>query len=372
MQPSASTSAPDGPDGEPLISWKDDPKVRYMEETDRYVYTGDDSVAYEWDEGKKAWFPMWNESLIESQQAAYGPTVVEEPKAAGDKKGKRKQHVYTSDEPAGKKAKGEPKKRANTSVYVTGLPTDATEEEMKEVFEKFGILMEDLTTGKPKIKMYKDAAGVPKGDALVSYFKEESVELACNLLDDSDFRAGSLSKIRVQAAVFQEKEKPAVIPGEASQTAAKAVANKKGAPKKVNKLGKRLEWFEDEPGKKDKSLKLVVLKHMFTLKELEEDPTLLLDLKQDVRDECEKLGEITNIVLYDLEENGVMTIKFKEPEAAELCIRKMNGRFFAGRRIDASLSDGKAKYRQSSSGPTNEAAEQERLAAYQEWLEAQH
>ena len=39
---------------------------------------------------------------------------------------------------------------------------------------------------------------------------------------------------------------------------------------------------------------------MFTLRELEEDPTLLLDLKEDVREECETLGEVTNVVLYDV------------------------------------------------------------------------
>lgn len=45
---------------------------------------------------------------------------------------------------------------------------------------------------------------------------------------------------------------------------------------------------------------MVVLKHMFTLKELEEDASLLLDLKEDVREECETLGEVTNVVLYDV------------------------------------------------------------------------
>jgi len=39
---------------------------------------------------------------------------------------------------------------------------------------------------------------------------------------------------------------------------------------------------------------------MFTLKELEEDASLLLDLKEDVREECETLGEVTNVVLYDV------------------------------------------------------------------------
>lgn len=39
---------------------------------------------------------------------------------------------------------------------------------------------------------------------------------------------------------------------------------------------------------------------MFTLKELEEDATLLLDLKEEVRDECESMGEVTNVTLYDV------------------------------------------------------------------------
>lgn len=39
---------------------------------------------------------------------------------------------------------------------------------------------------------------------------------------------------------------------------------------------------------------------MFTLAELEEDPSLLLDLKDDVREECETLGKVTNVVLWDV------------------------------------------------------------------------
>jgi HIV Tat-specific factor 1 len=39
---------------------------------------------------------------------------------------------------------------------------------------------------------------------------------------------------------------------------------------------------------------------MFTLKGLEDDASLLLDLKEDVREECASLGEVTNVVLYDV------------------------------------------------------------------------
>jgi HIV Tat-specific factor 1 len=49
-----------------------------------------------------------------------------------------------------------------------------------------------------------------------------------------------------------------------------------------------------------KSGRVVVLKHMFTLDDLAKDASLLLDLKEDVREECSSLGEVTNVVLYDV------------------------------------------------------------------------
>ena len=46
-----------------------------------------------------------------------------------------------------------------------------------------------------------------------------------------------------------------------------------------------------------------------------------MDLKEDIREECEKLGEVTNVVLYDKEEDGVVTVRFKEVEGAQACIK---------------------------------------------------
>lgn len=48
------------------------------------------------------------------------------------------------------------------------------------------------------------------------------------------------------------------------------------------------------------SIRQVCLRRMFTLAELDEDPSLLLDLKEDVREECESLGKVTNVVLWDV------------------------------------------------------------------------
>ncbi len=49
-----------------------------------------------------------------------------------------------------------------------------------------------------------------------------------------------------------------------------------------------------------KSSRVVVLRHMFSVEDLEQDASLMLDLKEDVREECSTLGEVTNVVLYDV------------------------------------------------------------------------
>jgi hypothetical protein len=56
------------------------------------------------------------------------------------------------------------------------------------------------------------------------------------------------------------------------------------------------------PGKpgNNRMNRVVVLKHMFTLQELEDDPGLALELKDDVREEAETIGTVTNIHLFDV------------------------------------------------------------------------
>jgi HIV Tat-specific factor 1 len=102
-----------------------------------------------------------------------------------------------------------PKKpRVNTAVYVTSIPLDADQEEIQNVFSKCGVIAEEIDSGKPRIKMYEDDQGQFKGDALVVYFRPESVKLAVQMLDDTDFRLGSegpMGKMRVQAADFSYK-----------------------------------------------------------------------------------------------------------------------------------------------------------------------
>lgn len=46
--------------------------------------------------------------------------------------------------------------------------------------------------------------------------------------------------------------------------------------------------------------RVVVLKGMFTLADIKKDPGLLLELKEEVRDEAATLGQVTSVILYDV------------------------------------------------------------------------
>lgn len=99
------------------------------------------------------------------------------------------------------KKEQERKERSQTSVYLSGLPLDVTESELNTLFVKYGLIAEDMY-GKPRIKLYKNEDGTIKGDALITYFRPESVDLAIELMDQTNLRN---SLITVQEAEFQPK-----------------------------------------------------------------------------------------------------------------------------------------------------------------------
>lgn len=142
---------------------------------------------------------------------------------------------------------------------------------------------------------------------------------------------------------------------------------------------KLADWDDDDPSiiskeeaNKRRFEKIVILKHMFTLQELEEDPAVLLDLKEDIREECEKLGDVTMVTLYDKEPDGVVSVKFKTAEQALACVRVMNGRFFAGQTVEAYIYDGSERFKKTGTkkaGEEDDEDEQQRLDRFGEWLE---
>ena len=130
---------------------------------------------------------------LAAQQSAYSVAGVDETAPIErPKKRKTKQTDYTGGE-AEKRAKqdnGEDKPRRErhiASVYVSNLPLDVSSAEIQEYFLKCGMIAEDAS-GQKRIKMYYDDTGAFKGDALVTYFKPESVPLAITMLDETELK----------------------------------------------------------------------------------------------------------------------------------------------------------------------------------------
>ena len=123
---------------------------------------------------------------------------------------------------------------------------------------------------------------------------------------------------------------------------------------------KLADWDDDDPASlgdtKAPRDKIVILKHMFTREELEvcvceyrtndsgirriwldahisiqEDPAAILHIKDDIRGECAKLGEVTNVVLFDREDDGVVSVRFADAESALACVQVRLCIFLAAR-----------------------------------------
>ncbi|ORY66357.1 uncharacterized protein BCR38DRAFT_429988 [Pseudomassariella vexata] len=372
-----------------------DERISFSKLDNKFIAVQDDGTEFEFDAQLKRWIPTLDEELVAQQQSAYGVDATTEDSNIGHPRKKRKTNGDQPHARPHKKHKNPPQPRQNTAVYVTGLPLDVTVDEVHDAFSrKCGVIAEEIDSGRPRIKLYTDDNGQFKGDALVVFFKPQSVDMAIMLLDDTDFRysASGLAsgRMRVQAAdssykkTHYEKEGEGEAGGAAGGDGNVATADihnpitgagkpkdktreqdKKKIIKRTQKLDAKLaDWDDDDPygGQLETAArrdKMVILRHMFTLKELEEDPAALLEIKEDIREECETIGPVTNVVLYDLEEDGVVSVKFKTPDDAEKCVEKMDGRAFDGRIVRATVANGRERYKKSGKKQDEDLAAEE-------------
>ena len=100
------------------------------------------------------------------------------PTRALEEERERQTYIPTGSTPSSsgatpKAAGGHSKKRKaeTTAVFVEGLPTDASVEEIYTYFKKAGVLRRDIDTDRPLIKLYETDEGKPKGEALITYVR---------------------------------------------------------------------------------------------------------------------------------------------------------------------------------------------------------
>eukprot|EP00058_Branchiostoma_floridae_P027609 XP_002613100.1 hypothetical protein BRAFLDRAFT_125707 [Branchiostoma floridae] len=338
----------------------------HQEHGDPFTYTDpDDGTVYEWDQDKLAWFPKITDDFIAAYQANYGVAESTQQQTASTTQQQQTQQQQQQQKKAKKDLKPGEKRKANdpewfdvdevknTNVYVSGLPTDITDDEFKDLMQKCGIIMEDMETGQPKFKLYRDQNGQLKGDGRCCYLKRESVDLALQILDNYEFRSHT---IHVEPAKFQLKG--AYNP---------ALKKKKKKQKKQKNMQERLlDWRpERKEPLRPKHERVMIIRNMFHPKDFEEDPLELNEISDDLRSECEKFGIVKKVLIFDRHPDGVASVAYKEAEMADAAVAALNGRWFGGRQLNVALWDGVTDYQIEETDRERE----ERLKKWEEFLD---
>ncbi|KAF1831870.1 hypothetical protein BDW02DRAFT_504298 [Decorospora gaudefroyi] len=257
-----------------------------------------------------------------------------------------------------------PKVHENRAIWISNLPPDTTVEELHDEFAKFGII-DKGADGKPRIRLgYDKKTGEFDRTALITYFRKESIRNAIDMKDDYYLRPGDYSsgKINVYEADFDgKKEKDGdAIASKLSRQDRKALERNRA------ELNRKLaEWSDNEEEaaqvfapKKNKWAKVVIIKKVFTLKSLEADERVYLECKEDMRSAAEKFGEVTNCTIYDKEPEGIVTVRFREFEAAEQFCKHPHPTYNK-RHLELSLAEEKPKFQKSAREEEPDSQEEE-------------
>ncbi|CAI4227699.1 unnamed protein product [Auanema sp. JU1783] len=299
-----------------------------------------DGVRTKWNATTQQWEKdvEVDESFIAQYQAGYGveydyEKMNEERRALNPPKQEKK----------GKRAAAEPRPEGwidmddkVNAIYLSNLPTDITDEEFLNFVSKCGVVQPDARNGKPKAKLYKDEEGNLKGDGRCCYIKKESVDLALQILDGFMLKN---REVKVEKAHFEIK-------GDYDPT--KKRKKMSASQKKIymDRQKRLFEWKADKPRNyRPKSDCTVIFKNVFTLEEMLENAALLFDIKEMFNELCSKYGTPKKLVLYDNNPEGVLSVAFETTEISDLVVKMLNGTVIRGKQIQASLWDGKTKYK---------------------------
>jgi len=274
------------------------------------------------------------------------------------------------------------------------------------VFKRYGVI-KTTVDGSKLIKLYKDrSTNELKGDGTVTYLMRPSVDNAINILNGAQFRPGCV--ITVQEAAYggsskkesggssKAKEAAAAAAAAAAATAAAgagAAADESGGvnssgsrsggateprkrqrgggggqndrQKKVQRLKEAqvLSWEEGES--EHKGLKIVVLKHVFRPKDLND--AFERKLEMTVAGRCEKCGSLEKLTMYSSHRDGVMIARFSTSYGAEQCIATMHGKYCLDpdKVMNVQYWDGTENFEPR----RNHEEEEQRIDDFGDWLE---
>lgn len=177
--------------------------------------------------------------------------------------------------------------------------------------------MTSIYDQQPRIKMYTSTTNAQfSGEALVTFLREESVQLACTLYDSTPFRVQNPSAkeqlITVQAAHFSQPERENT-----------SKPDKRILKASFDRMKQKLAWNEQ-----DLELCTVIVKGEWASADQAE-------LIKDFAEQCaEDYGPVREVKIVDGQR---LSVHFHWAKHAERCAAGLNGRWYDGQQLAASV-----------------------------------
>ena len=128
---------------------------------------------------------------------------------------------------------------------------------------------------------------------------------------------------------------------------------------KRERLNAKLGWNSEA------HQKTVILRNVFDVNEIRSNPSLVDILKNDMKAGASEFGALKSLKVAEKNPEGIVILNFKSNMSSNPCIEKMNGRFYGGRTISASLWDGYTNHVVKESEEEKKKREEE----FGKWLE---
>ena len=186
------------------------------------------------------------------------------------------------------------------------------------------------------------------------------MELAISMMDEVEYKPGF--KLSVSRAVWQRNATNNAEEREETKmanlmTEAEYKARVEAKRKRQNA---QLGWTSVA------HQRTVILRNVFDREVLRSKPSLIDELKNDMRIGASEFGKLKSLRVAENNPEGIVILNFKSNASANPCVEKMNGRMYAGRKISAALWDGYTNHVKKESEEERKQREQE----FGAWLEA--
>ncbi|KAJ1916641.1 splicing factor [Mycoemilia scoparia] len=232
----------------------------------------------------------------------------------------------------------------SNSLYVSKIPEQFAEEDLKDLFQTIGQLQFFKL-------LSKEPNDMKTNRAIVQYSTVQVAQLALTQLNGMELLPGSKLELRYATTKEQNEAKSSAIPTP-TPSATEAVnsgysvndnGNLQNTPNGVANMPSPTindntpsnvssDDVKQSPSTQGPTA-MILLSNMFDPAE-ETEPNWEQELEDDVGQECSKYGQIAQTVL-DPNSKGNIYLKYADIESSQRAMADLNGRWFAGKQIVA-------------------------------------